>query len=156
MAGIVLIWEQGRSTMETPQILWGWYKGRFLVMEHMKPELAILCNRASPQVEGMGHWCNDKISNLQFILPAKCSGTGAYYNYNQSDHKDFIQQLVEAHAESHRQVLGRAQRILWRGRRNKWRSQRNQGHHKNTPTESADWDSSQEIKKPLWVWLMSS
>lgn len=42
-----------------------------------EPEPAAFCDQTMPETEGLGHQLSHKTSDLQFVLSAECSGTGA-------------------------------------------------------------------------------
>lgn len=72
-------------------------------MGDTEPELANFWNQESPQVEGLEHQSSHKTFNIQFVLPAECSVTGASHSHHQKDQNDFLQQLIGADPQSHSQ-----------------------------------------------------
>lgn len=86
-------------------------------MEDTNPEHSVFYTKARPHVEVLGHQPNCKTFNLQLVLSAEYSGTGAQQNPHQRDQIDSNQQLMGPDAVSYSQMLGRPQGVLGR----KWR-----------------------------------
>lgn len=76
-----------------------------LVKGDLRPELAMLCNQASPQVEELGYQLSHKKTfDLQFVISAGCAETRIQHNHDQGDQRDFTH-LMTADSESHSKYL---------------------------------------------------